>query len=254
MKNLLKTEALPLQVLLLGALAALLRTGLYLTAMDERGLVNNGHLFGWLLWLLCAGTVALILLTCRKQKGSNRYGDNFPAGLLPAAGCWVMAVGVVLTVFAGNSMPRTGLVRVWQLCGLLSGAGLVWAGMSRLQGRRPFVGVHAVLCLFLALQMVSRYPAWSGEPQSIHWVFSMLGAVGLTLTAYHHSAFGAGAGHRRMLLGVSLLTVLFCLVALAHTEYLALYLCGGFWAFACVCRVQALPRRREPKEVTAETE
>lgn len=256
MKKLLKTEALPAQVLLLGLTAALLRTVLYLAAMDDKGLLIRSHPAHWLLWLITAAAAVLIVAVCRKLKGSNRYGDNFPSGILPAAGCWIMAVGVVLTVVSGNAMPREGLVRIWKICGFVSGAGLIWAGVSRLRGQRPFVGVYVLLCLFLALQMVSRYQAWSGEPQSIHWIFSMLGAVGLTLTAYQHSAFCAGSGNRRLLLGTSLLAVFFCFAALAHTEYLALYLCGGIWAFASLCRVTPPARRKAApaQEIPTETE
>lgn len=256
MKKLLKTEALPMQVLILGLAAALLRTLLYLTATDDKGLILRGHLLGWLLWLTCGVAALLVILSVRKLKGSNRYRDIFDPGIPGAAGSWVMALGLVLTLMAGNTLPRTGLVLMWKLSGGLAAAGLVWAGLDRLKGKRPFVAVYAALCLFLALQLVSRYQPWSGDPQSINWVFSMLAAAGMALTAYHHSGFCAGVGHRRLLLGSSLITVFLCLAALAHTEYLALYLCGGIWAFASMGRVMPVVRRKAAPSAdsAAETE
>lgn len=256
MKHLCKPQALPVQVLILGLLAALTRTALYLFAMDEKGLPVRGHVLSWLLWALCLAAGALIFLGVRPRKGSNRYSDNFSGGIAPAAGCWIMAAGLAVTAASGNSLPRPALVLAWQLCGWLSAAAMVWAGIDRLRGKRPHVLTHALMCLFLALQLVSRYQPWSGDPRSINWIFSLLGTVALTLTAYQHSAFGAGSGHRRMLLGTGLAAVFFCAGALAHTEYVLLYLCGGIWAFLTLCRVMPEPRRKAAPtpRTTAETE
>ena len=64
----------------------------------------------------------------------------------------------------------------------------------------------------------NRYQPWSGNPQIQDWLFSLVGAVGLTLCAYHQSAFSADRGKRRSFLATSLLTVFACCAALPHTE------------------------------------
>lgn len=237
MKKTMNTNALPLMVLLLGAAAAAVRGVLYLMAMDEKGLLARNHPLSWLLLLLCAACAALVLNAVPRLKGSQRFKDNFEADAVAALGSWFLAAGILLTLLQGNAMERTGLVRLWQISGVLSAAGLVWAGVSRKWGRRPFVGVYAALCLFFALHMVSRYQPWSGDPQSMNWILTMLATVGLALCAYHHSAFSAGVGHRCTLLATGLLTVFFCCAALPHTEYFWLYLTGGVWAYTGLCRV-----------------
>lgn len=236
------TKFLPVLVLALGAAAAAVRGLQYLLAVDHKGLVVSGHPLGWLLWGICAVAAAVVIPTAAKLDGSNRYADNFGPSMQAAAGCFLLAVGIVLTLLEGNGMQKPMLVRLWQVSGLLSVLGLIWAGLSRKQGKRPFLLNHAMLCLFFALHMVSRYQPWCGNPQAQDWGFSLLAAVGLTLCAYHHSAFAAGSGRRRMFLAVSLLTVFLCCAALPHTEYFWLYLGGGIWAFTGLCRVTPVPK------------
>ncbi len=248
MKKLRNPESAPLVIVLLGAAAALTRGGQYLTAVDDRGLLIAGHLTQWLLLILSAAAAVFVLAVVWKQKGSNRFEDNFIIGNNMAIGSWAMAVGVALTLLLGNAMGRPVLVLAWRLCGILAAVGLLLAGWSQAKGKRPNVLIYGVLCLFLALHMVSRYQVWSGNPQVQDWAFSLLGAVGLTLCAYQHSAFAADMGKRRPHLAVSLLTVFACLAALPHTEYTALYLCGGIWAYTGLCRVRALPEKTTEKE------
>lgn len=254
MKKTQKTESLPLQLLALGAAAAATRGLLYLLAVDEQNLLARSHPLQWLLILLCTAAAVLTGIRVWKLDGSNRYADNFGPSLSAAVGCWVMAAGILLTLAAGNGMQRTVLVRAWQVSGLAAAVGLVGAGISRKQGRQPFLLTHAVLCLFLALHMVSRYQSWSGNPQAQDWLFSLLAVVGLTLCAYHHCAFCAGAGQRRMFLAATLLTVLLCCAALPHTEYFWLYLGGGVWAYTGLCRVPPVPKREVQPEATPGTE
>ena len=229
-----KVDMLPLIVLLLGTAAATVRKMLYLWAVDDTGLLVRGHWLWWLLWLLCAAAVAT-LLPIAKLKGSNRYEDNFAPSTAAAVGCFAMAVGVFLTAMGENPMPRSGMVIVWKLSGALSLTSLAWAGRDRMRGREPSVLCFAIPALFLALQMVSWYQPWSGDPQTQDWLFSLLGLVGLLLCAYGSSAFSAGKGNRRFFLAVSLLTAFACLTALAHTDSPWLYLGGCVWAFTGRC-------------------
>ena len=248
-----KKESLPLVVLALGVAAAMVRGLLYQMAVDDKGLLARGHWLQWLLWVLCAAAV-IAVLPIVKLKGSNDYADNFGPSTAAAIGSIVMAAGVALTLLAGNTMPRPILVQLWTVCGILSVAGLIWAGVSRFQGKQPFVLCHGVLTAFLALHMVSRYQPWSGDPQAQNWVFSLLGAVGLTLCAYGHSAFSADKGKRRSFLATGLLTVFVCCAAIPNTEYFWLYLCGGIWAFTGLCRVTPVPKREPAPEAAPETE
>jgi len=237
MNQLQKKETLPLTVLLFGIAAGLVRGVLYLTAADSRDLLVRNHPLAIALWLLCAAAGVLISLQVLPRKGSNQFADNFDGGLAPAVGCWLLALGIGLTLSWGNFYRRGVLVTLWHLCGILGGGGLIWAGIDRLRGKVPSVLPYTALTLFLALQMVSRYQPWSGNPQLQDWVFSLAASAALTLCAYHHSAFCAGLGHRRMLLLSSLVSVFACCAALPHTEHFWLYLLGGIWAYTDLCRV-----------------
>ena len=235
-----KNEKLPLLLLVLGVAAAAVRGLLYLTAVDGKGMLIRGHFLGILLMILCAAAVLSVLYVIR-LKGSDAFSDNFRPSTPAAVGCAVMAAGVLLTLLTGNAMPRPRLVQLWYLSGILSVAGLIWAGLSRYRGQQPFMLCYGVLTVFLALHMVSRYQPWSGDPQSQDWIFSLLGAIGLTLCSYGNSAFCVDKGKRRSFLATSLLTVFACCAALTHTEYFWLYLGGGIWAFTGICRVTPVP-------------
>lgn len=229
-------EKLPILLLILGIAAAAVRGLLYLTAVDSKSLLIRGNFLGWLLIALCAAAFALVLNVIR-LKGSDAYFDNFSSSTFAALGSVIMAAGVILTLLEGNPMSRSRLVQLWYLFGILSAAGMIWAGMSRYQGKQPFVLCPGALTVFLALHLVSRYQPWSGDPQSQNWIFSLFSAIGLILCGYGHSAFAADKGNRRSFLATSLLTVFACCTALPHTEYFWLHLCGGIWAFTGICRV-----------------
>ena len=86
-----KAERLPLVFLGLSVAGALARWLLYLTAVDEKGLLIRGHSWQWLLWILCAAAVVAVL-PILKQKGSSLYAHNFgpsiSAALVPFSWRW----------------------------------------------------------------------------------------------------------------------------------------------------------------------
>ena len=235
-----KTELLPLIFLGLSVAGALARWMLYLTAVDEKGLLIRGHFWQCLLWILCAAAVVAVL-PLLKQKGSNLYAHNFGPSNSAALGSVFMAVAVLLTVLEGNTMPRSTLVLLWYGSGFLSVAALIHCAFSLKNGTPPFVANYGVLCLFFAMHMVSRYQPWSGVPQAQNWIFSLLGAIGLTLCGYQRSAFCTGSGHRRAYLITHLLTLFCCCAALPHTDYFWLYLGGIVWSGTSLCRITPVP-------------
>lgn len=235
-----KNQILSAVVVALGAAAALARMAMQLWLTEENGMLPRGHWGMWVLWLLLAAAAA-IAVTVSLPKGSNRYGDNFTPSAAAAIGSFSMAAGVALSLLMGNPTSRTLLMYIWYISGIGSAAGLVWAGLDRLRGNQPNVLCHAALTIFLSLHMVSRYQPWSGNPQVSVWLFSLLGAVGLTLFSHGNARFDADCGNRHSFLATGLLTGFVCLAAAAHTEYVWLYLGGAIWAFTGLCRMEALP-------------
>lgn len=247
MKQITKPKSAAFLALLLGIAAAAARGLLYLLAVDEKGLLVHGHPLGLLLGVLSVAAVVPACMQLSGKKASGKLEDNFASGMAGAAGCAAMAAGIALTLLEGNDLLRSNLVLLWNVSGILACLGLLWAALSRAKGKKSFLLVPALVCLFLGLHMVSRYQSWSGEPQAMDWVFSLLGAVGLTLCAYQLAAFSADAGHRRSFLAEGGLTVFFCCAALPHTDYFWLYLGGLVWVLTTLWEMTA-PVPVQPRE------
>lgn len=251
MNHLLKSKNLPYATLALSALSLLLRVLLYRTAVDERGLIVSGHPLEILLWLVTAGAAALAVATVWKLDGSNRYGDNFSASTVSAVGTFVMAAGILLTIF-GMGWGDTGLEKIRSLLGFAAAASLVIVGLHRMQGKRPLFLLHMAVCVFFGVFMVSLYQSWRNDPQLQDYVFSLLGCLLLMLFAFYQTAFDVGSGKRRMQLGTGLLAVYCCVAALANTEHGLLYFTGAVWTFTNLCALTPAPKKKDAPEAPKE--
>ena len=241
-----KPRILPLAALALGIAAAGLRAGLYALALDAKGLLISGHPMSYALWAVVLLGGGFIVWNVWKLDGSGLYEDNFTASTLAAAGCTLLAVGLLLTVLNRTPSGTDAMVTLWRILGFLSAPALMWTGISQKNGKKPFFGAHAVLCLFLLIHMVSRYQTWSADPQLQDYVFEVLASVSLTLFSYHCAAFEADMGSRRMQLATGLLAVLLCPVALTGSEYGWLYAYGTVWAITNLCALTP-PQKEEVK-------
>ena len=247
MKNLKKHSLLPAAVLGLSLAAYCLRRGLYAAAVDEKGLLAANHPLEAALWAVILAGAALIVLSVRKLPGGNGYEDNFGPSRYAPIGCGFMAATVLLmTLNTDFSLPGPAGT-VWRVLGFLSAPGLVWAGRCRRKGEKPFFGIHACLCLFLLLYLVSRYQSWSGNPQLQDYVFELLAAVSLTLFSYHCAAFEAGVGRRRTQLCFGLLVILLWGAANFRAQVPALYFSGMLWALTDLCRLD-LPSEKDKED------
>ena len=226
---------LPLAVAFLGAAACILRFCLYLLGTDEKGLLISGHPLEICLCVVTAAAAALIILRTRKQTGSCSYADNFPASVLSAAGCLLLAAGICLSVMA-NRIVFLPLERIRNLIGLLCLPALVFVAVCRRKGRRPGFAAHAVVCLYLALYTTSFYSQWSRHPQLQDSFFPMMGCIFLALFAYYQTAFDADMGSRRMQLATGLSAVFCCIAATVRSgAAIPLYLTGALWALTNLC-------------------
>jgi len=238
-----KSNTLPTFFAALGAAALLLRIGQNLLGTDEKGLLVPGHPLGLLVWAACAAAVVLAVLAVVPLKGSNRYSDNFSLSTPAAIGSFALAGGMVVSVLLGwNTGMRLDLIR--NLAGLAAIPGLVWVGLCRWQGKKPFFLFHALVCLYLTLHTVSHYQLWSSRPQVQDCFFPMAASTLLCLFAYYQTAFDVGLGKRRMQLGTGLLAAFFCMTAAASGEDLMLYIGGAIWALTGLCSLTPVKRRR----------
>lgn len=244
MKKYWNTKNLPYAVAGMGLAGLVLRLCLYTFAVDEKNLLTANHPLEIALWVLAAVAAVLVVTVVWKLDGSNRYADNFTPSASAAVGAFALAVGILATVLADWGTAGIGLAR--NLVGVLAAASLIVTGISRWKGRRPLFLFHLTVCVFFALQNVSHYQSWSGNPQFQDYVFSLWASLTLMLFAFYQASFDVGSGRRRMQLSMGLLAGFCGLTAMAGSQEPILYLTGSIWAFANLCTLEPVPRQKNP--------
>jgi len=245
MKHHLKPKRLPLLTLALGGLGLVLRRVLYATALDARYLLPGDHPLEIALWVLTLAALCLIAATVWGLDGSARYADNFQPSRAAAAGHFLAAGGILLTVLGNDPMGFGYLGLAWKVLGYLAPPCLVAAGIDRLRGRVPCFALHMTACMFLVFQIVDHYRAWSGNPQLQDYIFELMGTMILMFFSYYCAAFDVESGKRRMHLGTGLTAVYLCTVNLATTAYPFLYLGGIAWVLCDLCSLTPKPKPKE---------
>lgn len=250
MKHQSHNQLLPAISGIMGLFALVLRLCLSLLGRDDKGLLIPFHPFALMLWLLTAAAVILITVQVRPLDGSRRYAANFPPSLSAAAGCFIMAAGILLSIVRGT---RTGmrLELLRDLAGILSIPAMIWVGICRWRGRHPAFTFHCLVCLYLTLHTINCYQNWSSQARLINFLFPMMACILLTLFAYYQTAFDVGMGQRRMLLGTGLLGAFFCIASLSGGRNILLHAAGGIWMLTNLCRLtpprqKAAPHLQQP--------
>ena len=238
----------------LGVLGAAVRWVLYAVAVDERLLLPKNHPLEWLLMALTVAAGALIAAGVWKLDGSAAYRHNFAASPGAALGAAAAAVGILVTVLMGEA-PRAGMFEpFWKVLGLLAVPCLLWISYCRLKGGRPFFLFYVEVCVFLAFHILNNYQYWSGIPQTLDFVYSLLGCVALTLFAYYQAAFAVGSGKRRMQLFMGMFGGFLSIVALSGTDYWLLYCGCAIWALTNLCSFTPVPKPKKEKKPQKESE
>ena len=248
MKKRLNLTKLPGLTAAAGVLGLVLQRTLYAVALDETNLLPRNHPLQTLLAVYSLAVLGGIVLAAWKLDGSNKYRDNFRPSFPAAAGNVLMAVGAALTVLLNEPrMPGT-LGAVWKVLGWASAPCLLAAGYARVGGKRPFFVLHLIPCLFLVFHIVTHYQTWCGNPQLQDYIFTLFGTMTLMFFAYYHAAFEVSSGRRQMHRGMGLAGIYLCIVNLAFTEYLFLYLGGIAWMLTDLCSMTPKPKPVPKKE------
>ena len=231
------------------AVAALgLRTALYLTAVDERGLLKTGHPLSLALLALTVAVAAYVAATVWKMDGSAAYEDNFVAHKGAMLGHFGAAAGIAVTVLTRYPLMEGYLGQLWQYLGYLSPVCLLLAGMDRAKGKPSFFLLHLIPSLFLVFHVVNQYQVWSGDPQLQDYGFALLGGMALALYAYYTAGFEVGMGRRRMQLFMAMASVYLLAAELATSSYPWLYLGGIAWAMTGICTLTPKPKQENEEE------
>ena len=242
MKKQIGNNLLPVMMLLFGCIAMSLRRQLYMTGLDEKGLLPRGTTQELLLLALTAAAACILFLAMKKDCGSSRYEDNYSSGKIAALGHWFFALAIYRTMEYGHLPVMIGPIgTACQILGIAAPVCLVLAGFTRLLGRKPFFLLHVVVSLFFIIHVVNSYQTWSSDPQMQNYLFGLLSSLALALFAHYTAAIEAGCGSRKMVLGIGLAAVYLCLAEFAQSPAPLLYLGGMIWALTGNCRVVPAP-------------
>lgn len=245
MKLSMKPELLKILILGGGGLGLGLRTALYATGIDHKGLLVTGHWAAVALWCL-TGLVALaLILMTRSIRGPEQYADAHPVSAFGALGAGALAVAIGLNLFPANA-PGGNLGLLAVVLGIGAVASLAYIGFCRLSRRKPFFLCHGIVCIYFAVRMINQYQFWSSDPQLQDYVFYLGAHVTLMLTAYHQAALDADFGSHRSLWIASLAAVYLCCLSLKGPADTLLILTAGVWAFSGLTNLTALKRRQRP--------
>lgn len=237
MKNLLNSKNTPFLILILGILGAALRWLLYALTTDEKNLIPLFHPLAIGLWVVTAVTVILVITAIVPLRNAENNPSRFSSSLPAALGALAAAAGIGLTVLLDSGEAAGTLGILWKITGVMAFASLGVIAGCRWQGRQPFFVLHALVCVFFAIHMVSCYREWSSNPQLMDYVFSLFASIGLMLFAFYHGCLEAGMGKLRLLPATGLLSAYCCILALSGTDHTLLYLGSGLWALTNLCRL-----------------
>lgn len=240
MKLSVKPILLKLLTLAAGGLGLMLRIVLYATGIDEKGLLIAGHWAGTSLWLISVMILAALFVLTRPIRGARDYRNIHPVSLTAGLGAFAASFGFVYTAIGELGMQSTAVMALT----FASALALAFIGFCRISRMKPHFLCHAVLCVFFALRMVSKYQGWNSDPQVLDYVFYLGAYVALMLTAYLHAAIDTGMGRQRELWLMSLIAVYLCMVSLMDTMDTWLLLGCAVWALTNLPNMKFRIRRR----------
>lgn len=221
--------------IMLGLVVQVLRAQIYTYGMDEQGLLTLGD--SNTLMLLGASVVAVIyaVYTAWPEKGTKTFEDNFTKGLLPAVGCWILAVTVLIWGIRSGEDGVAAVAALHLVLALASAVGLAYMGYCRMKGQKPFFAAGGVVTVYFAIHAVLRYQSWSSNPQMLDYIFALLGCVCMMLYAYQLTAFSVDMGSRRVQIALALAGISFCMASVPQGEYVPMYLAGAVWMATNLC-------------------
>ncbi len=228
MKLSLKPKYIPVLALGGGLLGAGLRLWLFATGLDAQGLLRTGHPADVLVFVLTAVVLAGIYLCLPHADGAQPYEQQFPVSLPAAIGCWIAALGILITDFRELTALQDTTTVISFILGLAAVTALAMLGLCRLWGVRPSVLLHGCVTLYLMIHLVSLYRVWSAETQLQSYGFQLLASVFLMLSCYHRTTLDDGSGSRRWLLFFHYGALFFCCLATVGGSWL-FYLTMALW-------------------------
>ena len=228
----------PLLGLALGLVGAGCRFLLYALGMDEKGLLTPGHPASIALWVVTAAAVLAAVLAAMTFREDNKAPDETCRSIPEALGTAVMALGVLSTLLLPENNGIATLLRLHRILSVLAFFCLLAAAVFRLMGKPVPFGCYAGAAVFFFVHVVTRYRAWSGNPQMADYLHALGAGLCLSLVSYYETALVVGLGGRRQRFALGILGIFCCVAAAARGEYPALHLCGAVWILSVLLTVR----------------
>lgn len=248
MTNTTRTHALKLMTLFAAVPGFLLRSYLYASAIDRKGLMISGH---WAIWGLLGLTLLFftgLVLLARNPEEELDYWDCFAPSFLRSSGAFITAIAILLRTLWGSVPLAEYVDKITVLFGICAGISLLFVGLASLSGAKPSFLCHSAISIYFALQMVDQYRNWSSDPQLMDYVFYVAAFICLMLSAYFLAQFQVDTRNHRSLWVSAMAAVYFCIVAIPESGDTFFLLVCAFWAFTCTPQSEPRPRyRRVPK-------
>lgn len=222
-------------------LAIILRSLLYATAIDQKGLLTANHWATWSVLILTGLVLGIVLLATRKIQGSTDYSHCFPRSFLQGANSLLVACVILQRSLSLYTVAGDYLNLIAVLSGFVAVPALLAVGICRLLGAKPNFLCHSAVSIFFALQLVSQYRQWSADPQLLDYCFYLAAFICLMFTAYFLAGFDADIGNHRGTAFFSMAATYFCCLALPESGDVPLLISCALWAFTCAPGIQASP-------------
>lgn len=228
----------PLLGLALGLVGAGCRFLLYALGMDEKGLLVPGHPAAIALWVVTAAAVLAAVLAAMTFREDNKAPDETCRSIPEALGTAVMALGVLSTLLLPENNGIATLLRLHRILSVLAFFCLLAAAVFRLMGKPVPFGCYAGAAVFFFVHVVTRYRAWSGNPQMADYLHALGAGLCLSLVSYYETALVVGLGGRRQRFALGILGIFCCVAAAARGEYPLMHLCGAVWILSVLLTVR----------------
>lgn len=248
MKKIFKPTLLPLLTLICGLIGLGLRLWLFLSGIDEKGLLVEKHPAGILAFVLTAIFLLVLLLCVRTLSPVDKHQILFPARLLAGIGCAAAAVGILYVDIRDLITRQDTITIITLIVGVLAAAALMLLGFCRWKGKRPALWARAAVCVYFMLHLVSQYRLWSAESQLQVYFFPLMASVFLMLNTYHGAILDTEKnGSRRFYVFTSQAALFFCLLSLQGSSW-PFYLTMALWMGTDLCSLK--PYTSPEKEET----
>ena len=231
MKHPFTLRILPWFSLGMGGIALALRSWLYASGTDDKGLILPSHPALILSFVLSALFLGLLVLCVLPVKKAVPYRKIYPRSKLCAAGSVLGALGIVATALPLVTIPKNMIGLVCGFAGLIAAVALVLCGWCRWMGKKPSYYLHGIVTVFLLLGCICQYRTWSTEPQFGTYFFQLLAWVLLMLYSYQRTAADAGSGNLQALTFTGQAALFFCLATLPDGNRF-FYLTMALWCAA----------------------